>query len=841
MSGLRPYQVEAVEAIVKKLADGGRAQMLKACGTGKTRASIAAAMRLVGDRGLVVVACPSLALVQQTLLEWVARVPEVLPLAVCGDESVADTLVQVQDLSCPVTRDSAFLAQWLTGPGPTALDQAPQQATLRLVLTTHLSADRVGEALLMAKQVADLLIVDEAHHTAGTAGKHVSLVHDDNRLPARRRLYMTATARTLTAGVKGDQDRSHPVLSMDDEDLFGQVAFSYPFSRAISEGWLDDYQIAVIGVSRTDVLDLIQRTDSDAATDPFAASIRTRVAQAALAQAATRWDLRRVITFCPRIADAREFAATMPATLDGLPAAQQPAGPLRAAHIEGGMSMRQREIVMDWLRNPPPQGWAMLANARCLTEGVDVPAVDGVLFTRPMKSTVSVIQAVGRALRRNPEGSGVSTVLVPILLPEDPSELDDVDPGEFMTLWQVLRALRAHDDTIAAELDAQRLKPRIEPALPSKVVISLPPGYDESTFTRYLSVRLIRHTTEPWWEGLGAARRYHARHGHLDLRVADTDEQDWPLGEWLAQQRNYRKRGWLSAERVATLDAVGMRWDVFHERFTANLANLTRFYERHGHTNLPQDTGSPEDPRLGQWLSNQRQKARQGTLAPARVTALHDVDPLWEQPYLSGNLAAAIAFHSREGHLRTPSQYSLGPWLTAQRRAHHDNTIHPYVRDTLTRLGIAWRLRRNTFERGLDALAAFRAREGHLRVPTDHVENGLDLFTWISNRRTEQRAGNLAAARKAALDALDFIWDVAEDNWSRGLAAATAFYQRERHLRPPKGHWEMGLQLSAWVTRQRRLGREGELTQAQRDALTAVGMSWTVTRGPSNATGPTTS
>ncbi|WP_083933544.1 DEAD/DEAH box helicase [Sciscionella marina] len=822
---LRPYQVEAVDAIVARLRRGGRGQLRAACGTGKTLVMVHASDRLVPQWGTVVVLCPSLALVAQLLAVWSEHAPDHAVMAVCSDIGVRDSFVHTSDLPCPVTTNADEVEAWLR----------KHQNTRRLLVGTHQSAQVVAEGLSLVGCRPDLLAVDEAHHTAGSR-KHVALVHDDTQLPAARRLYVTATPRMLTdqASDSSEQDGDEAVFSMDDSDVFGAVCFDYRFSQAIDEGWLDDYRLAVIGVARPDVLAMLRRTDPDAVLDPRLPRIRTTLVQLALAQAARRWSLRRVITFCPRIDEAAEFARSMQRTLDQAPDGTRPAGELRAHHVSGRMNVRQRELVMQQLRHPPADGWTVVANARCLSEGVDIPAVDAVVFAHAKRSTVDIVQAVGRALRRNPEGHGTATILVPILLPDDPHALTDVgDPGEYEALWEVVRALRAHDDTLAAELDRSRTRySSEEPQLPSRILISLPDEYQTGNLAETLSVRLVRSASPPWWGGLAAAREYYAQYGQLDAKIGYRTRSGYRLGKWLSRQRALRRQGQLPAERRELLDELGVRWDVDEERRAEKTAVLHAYRLEHGHAGVRPNEGVPEFPNLGHWLASKRYENERGKLPREQVHELDAIDPLWMHPKQARVIAAVHDYYKHVGSLKEiPRAHRehgipLRTWLRRWREERNNGILLPAVGDALDELDPSWSRPDTPWDRNLAAARAFHARHGHVNVPRGHIEDGVRLARWISAQRQQRRAGKLSAQQQAILDELGFDWLGVDIPWEEGLEAARNYHRRTGHLMPGPKHREDGLLLQSWIAHQRHRYQTGELEPERIAALEELGMQW---------------
>ncbi|GAA2352732.1 DEAD/DEAH box helicase family protein [Dactylosporangium salmoneum] len=237
----RGWQLPAVEAASAALAAGGRGQVIAACGTGRTITAAQVVLRTCPADGIAVMACPTVALVGQVLRAWDGIAEHVL--TVCGDGGVTDSDTgadadALADLPAAVTTNPDVITAWLTDPTPGR----------RLIVTTHRSAGHTGQALHHAGQTADILVVDEAHHTAGRDDKHAALLHDDATLPAHRRLYLTATPRL------GDT----AALSMDDPAVFGPVLHRYPFAQAIADRWLDDYRIAIVAVTRAELLPLLR-------------------------------------------------------------------------------------------------------------------------------------------------------------------------------------------------------------------------------------------------------------------------------------------------------------------------------------------------------------------------------------------------------------------------------------------------------------------------------------------------------------------------------------------------------------------------------------------------------
>ncbi|MFE2528756.1 Helicase associated domain protein [Streptomyces sp. NPDC059382] len=759
---LRPYQDEAVTAIAAGLADGGVGQLHAACGSGKSLMGQQSAMRLLPAGGLAAVMVPSLALVAQTIATWRALHPEgtgLDVLAVCSDDTVTDAPAHLPDIPAQVTTDPQTIADWLARPAP---------GSVRLIVCTYNSASRLHDALHQAATTLDLLVLDEAHHLTGRPDFVIRRVTDPAYLPAVRRLYMTATPRVDAAAAS-----RHGHLSMDDVTLFGPVLYAYPFSRGIAEGHLEDYRLYVVGIRESEARAMLTDKTREYVEGPGAPSMQTLVAQAALVRAAQKFGVRRAVSFHARVAQAAEFSRSLPGLARRL-APDLPAPVSRVIH--GEMSPGLREEVLDDLRLPPTGGWTVVANARLLGEGVDIPKLDTALFAHPKSSAVDIVQAVGRTLRPHPDTPGLSTIIVPLIVPEQDGEIGDLDPGDYATLWNVVRALRAHDEPLGIALDHQRSKASVSnPGLPSKITVELPPGTAQDLIEQ-VELLLVRQSTSPWWEGVGAAHSYREKHGDLDVPSAHVTADGHRLGQWIINARHHRRKGWMPTDRIAALDRLGMIWDPEWQRFQKAVGHARAYRETHGHLNVPQTYKTPDGYRLGTRINMLRRDYATGRLTPERITALEQLGMTWNTRAQANEelIAQARAFHAAHGHLRVPlthvtdDGYPLGSALKTRRNRHPHGDVDSGVVNALDELGMVWDLHEARFADGLAACRRYRDQHGDLAVPVNHIDaEGYNLGDFIAYQRAlaagsvrtpSGRPRTLDPERRTALDELGMIW-----------------------------------------------------------------------------------
>ena len=266
------------------------------------------------------------------------------------------------------------------------------------------------------------------------------------------------------------------------------------------------------------------------------------------------------------------------------------------------MTSGEREVRLNQLREIGPGERGVLTNARCLTEGVDVPTLDGVAFVDPRRSQVDIVQAVGRAMRKADDKT-VGTIVIPVFVDEDTDPEEALDSSEFDRVWQVVKALRAHDDVLAYELDELRReggRRKTSGGRPGKLTLDVPVSVGEK-FAQSFDARLVAETTSSWEFWFGLLQRFIAREGSAQIQK-DHIEDGYRLGGWVANQRRKYTAGRLSANRSERLDELpGWSWDTHEDAWEEAYSALQCFIEREGHALVPNDH-IDGTYRLGQWV-----------------------------------------------------------------------------------------------------------------------------------------------------------------------------------------------------------------------------------------------
>lgn len=464
-----------------------RGKLIMACGTGKTFTSLRIAENETGGRGLVLFLVPSIALLGQTLRSWLQQALEpMMAVCICSDPQVSkqtekndNDTTSVVDLALPASTDVPSIVKQLQHA------RRHNAEGLTVVFSTYQSIDVISRAqqqLLKETDDAfgtfDLIICDEAHRTTGVTLKDETesafvRVHNNDFLRAVRRIYMTATPRLYTDETKKRAEENSAVLcSMDDRSMYGDEIYRIGFGEAVKQELLSDYKVLILAVGEKDITPTLQNalTREDGtidADDPSkligcinALSKKVLGADEEFVKGSDPLPMRRAVAFCSSIKASRAIANAFTDYKDLYmedirEEDRATMVDVVAHHVDGTMSATKRDEELMWLKEQPEneRECRMLTNARCLSEGVDVPSLDAVVFISPKNSQVDVVQSVGRVMRRS-EGKKYGYIIIPVVVPAD-AEGDKVleNHPNFKVVWTVLNALRAHDDRFNAEVN----------------------------------------------------------------------------------------------------------------------------------------------------------------------------------------------------------------------------------------------------------------------------------------------------------------------------------------------------------------------------------------------------
>ncbi|TXL83650.1 DEAD/DEAH box helicase [Streptomyces sp. IB2014 016-6] len=833
---LRPHQREAVDAVRGALEfparsrvpeRGLRTQVIMATGSGKTLVAVHSAEELRAGRVLVLV--PSLDLLSQTEAAWREGGRRGAMVGVSS--------LRGEEASFPNTTDVDELVEWTRD-----LDKVTVYATY-----ASLGLGTLERAHAAGLTGWDLIVVDEAHRTSGRIGKPWAVVHDNQKIPSLRRLYMTATPRLWQLDEDQEQQGGAPgelVASMDDspESPFGNRCFTLTLSEAIDRGICAPYQVVCVDVTDP-ALQAAQLLGAEGRSDQMRGT-RLAALQTALVKASAEENFRRTLVFHHQIREAEAFAAGLPDVAAQLHAGDPELYPATVwANWLCGQHKpnHRRRVLREFAAGIDTDGTVVekgfLGSVKVLGEGVDTRECDSVYWADVRGSMPDLVQAVGRALRMQPGEGKMASLVVPVLL--GPGETADnmLTSRAFGGLAKLLEALRAHDARVVEQLAEQQAPSRYKPvakdgsgesmggsggdtggvSVPAKALLKFSTPRDPAALAAFINLRVLNPEHEHWRRGIEAAVIYTREHSDLRVpytfRVPAVDNQEtdagrwpaplagFPLGQWIADARRLYARGDMDEDRIAQLETLGMIWSHYDVAWEEGLSAARGWAAEHGHLLAPLDA-THQGAAVGTWLKNARAAARKaqenerrraeglpvessaGALSQERREQLEDIDPSW-----------------------CPS------WPVTWQRSFHLARMHLDSGETLpTEAG-------EVLRQGEDLGRWVRS-----------VRYGWDKLTTVQQWMSEHILGITPATD----DEKPPPRRTQADKWAMNYQAAKQFFERQGHLRVPRKHVERvvgedqkerEIRLGAWINNQR--SRAATLTPERIEQLTTIDMHWT--------------
>ena len=798
----RPHQQAAIQAAQKHFATEARGRMIMPCATGKSLTAFWIARAL--DAKSIIVAVPSLALIRQSLLDWtreyLAHGEEPQWLVVCSDESTGkleqDEFVgQTYDLGIPTTTQSEEIVPFLR-----------KRTGRRIVFTTYQSSGTLAAAAREAEVTIDLAILDEAHKTVGVKSKAFATLLSDASIPVQRRLFMTATERVL----RGESD---DVFSMDDEAVYGQRFHQLTFKDAIAQGIISDYKILTITVSDQTIRDLVAENRLiDVKGDETDA--QSLAAAVALRRSFEKHGITHAISFHRSIKAASTFAERQGVLDDAM------RSPLTSLHVSSKKSAGERAELM---REFVGERRALMTNARCLTEGVDVPAIDCVLFADPKQSVVDIVQAAGRALRPYP-GKDYGYILLPLVVPAGMTVDTFAETTEFKQVARTITALSTQDERIAEQFrvvehgrSSKGKIVEIEGDVPKGLRLSL------DAFADQIGLRLWERLGATWEERFQQLLRFRDKFGHCDVPYDYTE--DMALARWVTFQRFQEGRKTLSTVKRAQLNAVGFSWDLRRDAWDEMCARLEAQVQREG----PHLLGASKigDRRVEKWLEAQRGWYRSGRLRGDRAERLERLGIVWNLlPERAAMITELLEFKEANGHCDVPitDGTRLARWVFTQRRYRRVGKLPEAEVAELDRIGFVWDPHDEAWERRFQQLRHFYERFGHSAVPHGWPEDPT-LFSWVDRQRQAAKRERLSSERRQRLESLELALSANASRWQDRYAALKKL-MTDVGIARIEDLKTLDQTLKSWVVTQRRRHRRGAMPDNEVRLMDSIGMRW---------------
>ena len=465
---------------------------------------------------------------------------------------------------------------------------------------------------------------------------------------------------------------------------------------------------------------------------------------------------------------------------------------LSCSHVSGEMPTKERNSAINKLRNIGKNEVGILTNARCLSEGVDVPSLDGIAFMDPKRSQVDIIQALGRAIRKS-ENKKDGYIILPVYLGDTTNIEDSILQSRFANVWRIILALKSQDDALRETLDQLRIeigsrgKFQRNPEGLKKIIFDLPSNIPK-TFAESISTILVIETTENWIEKYGQLKQYITKNGNTKVPI------DHPsLGIWVSRQRQQKTKGRLPKERVRLLDEVGFIWDHLAYEWKEKYLELKEFIDHNQDANLPGKGTS-----LGDWMVSQRKAKREGKLSNERIQLLDKIgfswDPIrdeWEKNY--NNL---IEYYNENGDTLVPWNFpKLGKWVQRQRKIKSSGKMPDERARLLEKIGFSWDPIGEEWDRKYLLLEEYAANNGdtfvHYKYPV--------IGGWVADQRDARLRGKLSEKRIQLLDKIGFCWDPLSEEWQRKYNELKEFILKNGTAKVPHNHPT----LAKWVQVQR--------------------------------------
>ncbi len=831
------HQKEAISEVIKHFKVNDKGQLILPCGAGKTLTALWIKENLKVINTLVLF--PSLALLRQFKTEWSKnRSYDFEYICVCSEKDIDNskedtTVTHTYEISGEVTTNPDRVNTFLNSNGS------------KIIFSTYQSLEVTAEALKKNPSFSfDLIICDEAHRTAGGKNNNLfTLVHNPQKIRGKKRLYMTATPKVVSNKFKKTLGEDYELLcDMSNPDIFGTEAYRMSFGIAIQKEILVDYKIIGIGVTHKQVKEFIDKRRY--ITDKFSYDEVAR--NYALDIAMDKYKAFHCITFHHQVQLAREFSERHKSFFGDT---------VYAKHVEGKQPTSYRSSVLNEFRNSPK---GIVSNARCLTEGVDVPTIDLIYFSDPKTSKIDIVQASGRALRKDWHGKKkMGYIVVPIFHYKDDDIEKEIEKQPFFkNLISVIRSLCDQDERLQAEIDGvafekgQKISKRIELSYDDEEIekIIKLDGLEKKV-REYLFDQIIEKTRNYWNVKFQQLKEFIEKFGHSTISKGNLEYRD--LYYWCGNLRKYYHLGTLDKTKIKRLNDIGFDWKGEQrenylppeEKWQKNFDKLKKYFDENGHTNVP--ARYEKDKPLGTWCVGQRVKYDNGKLEDWQIDLFEQINFDWDpKNKFDEYYNELIKFKEENGHLRVPTQGSdkykaLGRWVNKLRVVYNAGNIDSKgdmvalkkgrIRANnlkkLNEIGFVWNAGRGDWNARFKELQQYFLQNGHSNVSQT---DDMSLYYWCYRHKKNHK--NLTKEKLGKLKSVNFDFTIraVEDKlfltWAERIEQLKDFYDENGNYDIPKDD-DKYKKLLYWLRHQRSKQLKGKLTEEQENWFTKINFS----------------
>ena len=804
---LEPYQEEAVQAVIEELKNASRTQLIMPCGSGKT---------IVGQRiieqienaNVILILVPTLQLLNDTFEDYIENTIWTTFPYICVGSKVFDTNskdhidLDVHDLPFVSSTDPYSIRKFLN-----------RKSKRKVVFSTYQSLPVLAEAL--GKKHVDVAIFDEAHNTASKKGNYWTFGLEDKNIKIKNKIIITETPRKFHL-LRKNEDVMRSVFSMDDFNAYGNVAYKLTFKKAAYEYKVICKYKIIISIINSEYYTKDDLKSAGVLIGYSEVNAETIAKQIALLDAVKKNEIKKIISFHPKISHASEFVGEKEKSirhrLDGF----------NFYTISSKQSAGDRRVNMRSSRNSEN---ALISNAQCLNEGVDVPAVDMVAFMHPKRSAISIVQAVGRAIRK-PRGSNKEWgyVFVPIFLEKNKNETDlqAAQRSNFKDVYEVINALRDHDEVLddiikKLKIEKGRTGDFEGSAIDDRIQIN-GTSISVEEIKSFVQSEIVDRMSPSWFEFYGQLVKFHSINKHCNVHT-----DSGPLGTWVNKQRYLFNKKLLIEERIQLLESLNFVWNPLDFVWNEKYEELKEFHSINKHCNVPKESSD-----LGAWLSRQRTLYNKGKLEEDKIKLFEllnlDWDPIetaWHEMY-----DALKEYKIQKGDCLVPQDYpenpQLGHWVTHQRAFQKVGRLEQNRYKKLHKLDFCWDIAEQAWNENIISLKKFIIRNDHSKVLKTNNDR---LSNWVSKLRRDYNKGTLAKEKIAQLEAMHFDWNPLETDWNKMYVALKEYIKKNGNSRVPNNFAD-NPKLGNWANTRRAFYHKGKLSKTSFLKLEAIGFDW---------------